>query len=228
MTPQAPIRPPEPLTGQDGRPLPSVKIAVAGGKADELAGLMPRDVPFDIVPPNAAPDLTWDPASKNVSAGTKIIAYKVEKADLPAVIDRTAVLRVLTALAAEKPQVLRVDKENATRHTGDKVDIEIQSVANRALVLFNIAGDGTVQALYPLGSDPHVLTSSPYKLSVQMHEPFGTDVMVVVTATQPMPKLDQGLREISHFKSTGQALRLILAAIPSDVRVGTLALTSVP
>jgi len=228
MTPQTPTRPIEPIAGPDGRPLPSLKIAVVNGKTDELAGLAPRDVPFDTVPPNAAPDLIWDAGSKTASAGSKIIAYRVEKADLPAVIDRTAVLRVLNALVSEKPQTLRVDNESATRHKGDKVDIEIPGVANRALVLFNIAGDGTVQTLYPLGSDPHVLTASPYRLSLQMHEPFGTDVMVVVTASQPMPKLDQGLREISHFKSAGQALRLILTSLPSDARIGTLALTSVP
>jgi len=228
MTPQTLVRVPEPLAGPDGRPLPSVKIAVTNGKADELLSLIPRDVPFDMVPPNAAPDLVWDAGSKNASAGSKVIAYKVDKADLPAVIDRTGALRLLNTLAQEKPQVLRVDNEGATRHKGDKVDIEIPNVANRSLVLFNIAGDGTVEALYPLGSDPHVLTSSPYRLSVQMHEPFGTDVMVAVTSTQPMPKLDQGLREISHFKSAGQALRLILTSLPSDARIGTLSLTSVP
>ncbi len=228
MAPIGPTRAEPPLAGPIGAPVAAIRIAVADGQSGKLDGMIARDAPFEIVAPAANPDLTWDPTSHTTSMGQTIIAYKVEQSDLPAVIDRTAAVRALKDLSASKPQVMRVNPSAETRHRGDKVEIDVETVANRSLVLFNIAGDGTVQALYPLGSDPHVLDARTYRLTVQIREPFGTDVLVAVSAAQPMDQLEQGIRQISRFHSAGQALRLVTAAAPPDARIGLVTLSSVP
>ncbi len=228
MAPIAPARQEPPLMGPNGAPVAPIRVAVTGGQSSKLDGMIALEAPFEVVAPAANPDLIWDPVSHDASIGPVIIAYKIEQSDLPAVIDRTAAARALRDLAAQKPQIMRVSPSAATRHRGDKVEIDVDNVANRALVLFNIAGDGTVQALYPLGSDPRVIEAPAYRLSVQIREPFGTDLLVAVTAAQPMDQLEEGMRQISRFHSAGEALRLVMAAAPADARIGLVTLSSVP
>ncbi len=228
MTPVAPTRLEPPLAGPNGAPIAAVRVAVADGQSSKLDGMIPREAPFEIVAPAANPDLVWDPNARVASIGQTVIAYKVEQGELPGVIDRTAAVRALKDLSTAKPQVMHVSPAAETRHRGEKIEIDIENVANRSLVLFNIAGDGTVQALYPLGADPRVLEAKTYRLTVQIREPFGTDAIVAVTGAQPMDQLEQGIRQISHFRSAGQALRLVEATAPNDARIGLVTLSSVP
>jgi hypothetical protein len=226
MTLSAPRQEP-PLVGPNGAPIAPVRIAVADGQSEKLDGMVPRDAPFEIVAAAASPDLIWDPLTHNATTGQTMIAYKVEVSDLPAVIDRMAAVRALKDLSAARPQAMRFAGIEA-RRKGDKVEIDVENVTNRALILFNIAGDGTVQALYPLGSDPQIIETKTYHLTVQIREPYGTDTLVAVTASQPMGRLEQGIKQISHFHSAGQALRLAIAAAPPDARIGLVSLSSVP
>jgi hypothetical protein len=227
MLPSTPRQIP-PLAGADGKPLAPIRIAISDGRSGDLSALVQRDAAFEIVSPSANPELIWNSVSHHVAAGKTIVAYKVEPGDLAAVIDRTAALRALAELVSQRPQPLRVSGGNELRHKGDKVDIEVPSVENRALILFSLSGEGTVQALYPLGSDQRVLTTSPYRMRVQIHEPFGTDTIVAITASAPIDRLDAGLRAISAFHSAGPALRLILSSLPPDARIGTISLSSAP
>jgi hypothetical protein len=228
MTPIAPTRQEPALVGPNGAPIAAIRVAVADGQSGKLDGMIARDAAFEIVPPAANPDLVWDAATHIASIGQTILSYKVEQSDLPAVIDRTAAVRVLKDLATSKPQIMRITSGTETRHRGDKVEIDIENMTGRALVLFNIAGDGTVRAIYPLGSDPRVIDTRTYHLTVVIREPFGTDVLVAVTAAQPMDRLEQGIRQISLFHSAGQALRLVMGAAPADARIGLVTLSSVP
>jgi len=228
MAPSAPPRREPPLAGLNGAPIAPVRIAVSDGQSAKLDGMIARDATFDIVPPASNPDLVWDPRTGNATAGQTVVAFKVEQSDLPAVIDRMAAVRALKDLAAAQPQTMRAAGGNEIRHKGDKVEIEADNMSGRSLVLFNIAGDGTVQALYPLGSDQRVLDTKTYRLTLQMREPIGTDAIVAITGTRPMEALEQGLREISRFRSAGQALRLVNATTGADTRVGLVTVSSVP
>ena len=57
---------------------------------------------------------------------------------------------------------------------------------------------------------------------------IGTDLIIVVTAAQPMDALENGLKEISHYRSAGEVLKLIAMAAPPDARIGAVALLSAP
>ncbi|WP_156964407.1 hypothetical protein [Methylocapsa aurea] len=209
-------------------PLDKIRLAVAGGAFSNLAGPIPRAAPFEIVAPSANPDLVWDAVSRNASAGGQVIAYDVAEADLPAVIDRMAVVRGLAKLAAARPQPMRIAAGGPLARKGDRIEIEIPDVLRRALVLFDIAGDGSVEALYPIGADPRVIQTQNFRWAFQIREPFGADVIVAISAAQPMDALVQGLKEISQHRSAGQVLKLIASAAPADARIGSVALSSAP
>jgi hypothetical protein len=190
--------------------------------------LSPLEAPFDIVPPSQAPDLVWDAATGDVLAGADVIAYRVEKTDLPSVIDRAAAVRALKQLAAKAPQSIKVIPDDKLHRNESKVAVEIGSLSGRALVMFNIAGDGTVQMLYPVGSDPPVVRDADYRLPVRVRGPFGSDLVVAITSGQPMPMLEQALKPLNQRRTALQALKMVERYRPLDSRVGSTGIFTGP
>jgi uncharacterized caspase-like protein len=205
-----------------------VRIASLDGQASQFAGLNPREAPFEVVRPSQAPELVWDPATGDLIVGADVIAYRMAKNDLPSAVDRAAAVRALKLLAAKSPQTIRVMPNDKLHRKDAKVTVEIGGVANRALVLFNIAGDGTVQLLYPIASDPVIVRSAEYRLPVQVREPFGSDLVVAVTSEQPMPMLEQALRSVNQRRSALAALKIVERYRPIDGRVGATGIFTAP
>ncbi len=209
--------------------LDTIRVAVAGGDTSLLAGVKRQAASFDIVAPGEGPDLVWDPGQRQAMSKGEIIAYDVTKDELAAVIDRMAFAHGVARLAAARPQPIRMSGGSGpVRRKGDKIDLELDDMTNRALVLFAIAGDGLVQALYPIGSDPRVIATPTFRWTLQVREPFGTDLIVAVTADRPLDALDRGVEELSRYRSAGEMLRLIALAVPTDARIGVVALPSAP
>ena len=70
---------------------------------------------------------------------------------------------------------MRVLPDDKVHRNDSKVTVEIGGVSGRALILLNIAGDGTVQLLYPVGTDPKIVREADYRLPVRVRGPFGAD-----------------------------------------------------
>lgn len=126
-----------------------VRIAALDGASAQLAGLTPLETPFEIVAPTQSPELIWDPRSGDVLSGGDVVSREVGKSDLPSVIDRAAAVRALKQIAARSVQPIRLLPDNKLHHLGAQVEVEIDQLTDRALLLFNVAGDGAVQLLYP-------------------------------------------------------------------------------
>src|SRR5262249_13841076 len=109
-----------------------------------------------------------------------------------------------------------------------KAAVEVGNLAGRALILFNIAGDGTVQMLYPLDADPRIVRDSVHRLPVQVRAPFGADVVVAVTSAQPMPMLEQALRLLDQRRGALQALNAVERYRPADGRIGSASIFTAP
>jgi hypothetical protein len=208
--------------------LEKIRIAVVGGDESLLAGLVAREAPFETVNRSANPDLLWDSASHNVSSDSAVVAFGVDIANLPAVIDRTAVVRALSQLAALRPQSIKLATPNGLIHKGDKIQIVVDGVAGRALLVIDIAGDGVAQISYPIGADQRIVKSSPYELPpVRMGAPFGTDVFLAITAAKPIEALDQRMRDTPALNAA-ELLALIDQNLPQDAHLGLVKVTSAP
>ncbi len=208
--------------------LEKIRVAVVDGQAAQLDGLAPRAASFEVVPVTSDPDLVWSARSGNATAGGQVVAYAVDRKSLPAVIDRTATVRALEKEVAARPQAIRVVSGRATARKGEQVEIEVGDVGQRALVLFGIGGDGTVQILYPRGGDERLVAARSFRRSIQIREPLGVDLIVAVSAPQPMDALEQGLLQLSRHRSAGEIPKLLAIAAPADARIGTLALSTAP
>ena len=207
---------------------PAVRIAVLDGQRDRLADLKAREVQFQIVGPKETPDIVWDPNSHDVLAGADVIARRVDAPNLSGVIDRMASIRGFNQLSAKGAQTVRVLPNDALHHNDSRVEIQVSGVANRALLLFNIAGDGTVQALYPIGSDPAIVQSADYSFPVQVREPFGADQVVAITSSQRMTDLEQIIKRMNQRQTAYQFYKLVERYLPADARVGTAGLFTAP
>ena len=216
---------PLPPVAQIERP---VKVAALDGNRAHFTGVTPRDARIEIVAPVDNPDIVWDPVSRDVISWGDVVAYKVDKADLANVIDRTAAIRELKQMATNAPQVIKIAPDDRLHRNQSQVQIELSELAGRALILFNIAGDGTVQLLYPIGSDAMVVPSATLRFPLQVRGPFGADQVVAITSGQRMKELEQVLAQLERRRSAAQMIRLLQRYAPRDVRIGSAGLFTAP
>lgn len=208
--------------------LATIRVAVAGGDASLLADLTQHAAPFQVVAGDDSPDLIWDPGSRQATSKGEVIAYDVKPSDLAAVIDRMALAEGLVRLAAARPQPMSIGPGGRLRRKGDQIQLDIADTLHRALILFAVSGDGLVQALYPIGADARTIETPSFTWTFQVGEPFGTDLLVAVSAEQPMDALESGLRRLSHYRGAGEVLALLALAAPPDAKIGIAALQSAP
>ena len=168
-----PPRPPAPSAGSPGgvASLDTVRVAVLGNQRDLLASLEARQASFEVVGTKDNPDLIWDPASLDVLAGADVVARGIDRAGLASVIDRVAAVNGFKRLAAKGPQAVRILPDDKVHRRDAPVDILVSGTAQRSLVMFNIAGDGTVQDIYPRGSDKRIIDTPEFKLAMKAAEP---------------------------------------------------------
>ena len=205
-----------------GRANAPIRLAALDGKTDYFPSLTSRDSTFQAVQPTDNPDLIWDPGSHDVIAWGDVIAYGVNLVDLPTVIDRTAAIRTLKGMATQSPQPMRISPDDRLHHNEQKVDIDLSDVAGRAVVLFNVSGDGTIQMLYPIGADASPVRSAELRLPLRVSEPFGAEQVVAVTSQQRLVDLEKVLQQLNRRRASGQVIKSLQRYMPADARIGSV------
>ena len=205
-----------------------IRVAALDGKITYFPNLTAHDVKVQAVQPTDNPDLIWDPVSHDVIAWGDVIAYGVNLADLPTVIDRTAAIRALKRIATQSPQVMRMSPDDRQHHNEQTVEIDLSDAAGRALVVFNVSGDGTIQMLYPIGSDASPAQSANLKLPLRVREPFGADQIVAITSKQRLVDLEQFLLQVNRRRASGQVIKSLERYMPPDARIGSIGFFTVP
>ena len=203
-----------------------IRLAALDGGTGYFANLKPRDVMIEIVRPVDNPDLIWDPNSHDVIAWGDVVAYNVDSSDLASVIDRTAAVRELKKISAKAPQLLRLTAGDEQHHNDDMVQVELSDVAQRSIVLVNVSADGTVQLLYPLGTDQN--TASTFQISLRVREPFGADQVIAITSTDRLSELEQVVSELNRRRAPGALIKSMMRYMPADVRVGSIGIFTAP
>lgn len=205
-----------------------VRVAVAGDKRELLANLEAGQAPFEVVGTNENPDLVWDPTSREVLSSGDVISHDIDRSSIAAVIDRVAAVNGFKALASKGPQTIRVLPNDKVHHREERVEVQVSALSNRALLLFNITGDGLVQMLYPIGSDPRVITTPDYKFTVRVGEPLGADQVVAITSSQRLVDLEEALKKLNQRRAPVEVYRLAERYAPPDARVGAAGLFTAP
>jgi len=226
QTARPPAPPQEPPTG--ATPLGTVRVAVLGNQRDLLANLEARQARFEVVGTKDNPDLIWDPASLDVLTGADVVARGIDRAALASVIDRVAAVNAFKRLAAKGPQPVRILPDDKVHRRDERVDVQVSGLGQRSLVMFNIAGDGTVQDLYPKGSDKRIIDTPEFKLEMKAAEPFGADQVVAVSSAQRLGDLEEALRKVSQRRTPVEIFKLVERLAPPDARIGAASLYTAP
>ncbi|WPP03497.1 caspase family protein [Methylocella tundrae] len=206
-----------------------VRVAVLDGSSAQLADVTPLESRFEAVAPNQNPELIWDPKSGDVISGGDVIAREVGKDELPGVIDRAAAVRALKQMAARSVQPILLLPDNKVHHLGSQVEVAIDQLSNRSLLLFNLAGDGTVQLLYPQNESEAELMNKPeYRLPIKVRGPFGADQIVAITAPERMPQLEQALGKLNARRTAGQLVRILSQYADAGMRLGSVGVFTAP
>jgi hypothetical protein len=216
---------PESVAARSSSP---IRLAALDGGTNYFPKLTSREARIEIVKPIDNPDLIWDPKSRDVISWGDVVAYKVDQSDLATVIDRTAALRELKKIATKAPQAVRVAPDDAQHRGGDAVQIELSDITNRSVILFDISGDGTVQMLYPVGSDAPVAQVASLRLPLRVREPFGAEQVVAITSTERLPALEEALRQLNQRKAPGQVVKIMTKLLTADARVGSVGFFTAP
>ncbi|WP_199751575.1 caspase family protein [Bradyrhizobium sp. RP6] len=205
-----------------------IRLAALDGKMNYFAGVTPKDATVQAVQPTDNPDLIWDPVSHDVIAWGDVVAYGMDVANLPTVVDRTAAMRELKRMATRSPQIMRIWPDDRQQRAGQTVEVELSDVASRALLLFNVSGDGTIQMLYPVGTDAAVAKSSNLRLPLRVGEPFGAEQIVAVTSQRRMVDLETVLIQLNRRRASGQLIKNLERYLPADARIASIGFFSAP
>ena len=219
---------PQPADPLGATSLGTVRIAVLDNQRDQLANLETRKARFEVVGTKDNPDLIWDAKSHDVLAGADIVARGVDRVDLASVIDRVAAVNGFKRLAARAPQAVRILPDDKLHHRDARVDVQVSGTAQRSIVMFNIAGDGKVQDLYPTGSDDRIVAKPELKLPLAVGEPFGADLVVAISSAQVLRELEQALRKVSQRRAAVEVLELVERLAPPDARIGATSIYTAP
>jgi hypothetical protein len=224
----APTLAAQPGRPETARPDAPIRLAALDGKMSYFPNLTSRDRAVQAVQPTDNPDLIWDPVSHDVISWGDVVAYGVDVADLPTVIDRTAAIRALKRIATQSPQVMRMSPDDRQHHNNQSVEIDLSDAAGRALVVFDVSGDGTIQLLYPIGSDPSPTQSANLRLPLRVREPFGADQVVAITSGQRMVELEKMLVQVNRRRASAQVIKSLERYLPPDARIGSIGFFTVP
>ena len=205
-----------------------IRLAALDGKLTYFPSVKSRDTTIEAVRPTDNPDLIWDPTSHDVIAWGDVIAYNVDAADLPSVVDRTAAIRALKQFSTRSPQVMRVSPDDRQHHRGQKIEINLSDVGARAVIIFNVSGDGTVQMLYPINSDPSPPTSPSLTLTLRVREPFGAEQVIAITSRERMVDLEKTFLQLDQRRAPGQIIKILQRYALADARIGSIGFFTTP
>ncbi|WP_246786065.1 caspase family protein [Bradyrhizobium sp. SBR1B] len=205
-----------------------IRLAALDGKTSYFASVTTKDIPVQAVQPTDNPDLIWDPMSHDVIAWGDVVAYGMDIASLSTVVDRTAAIRELKRIAVRSPQMMRIWPDDRQQRAGQTVQVDLSDVASRAVLLFNVSGDGTIQMLYPVGSDPALVRSANLRLPLKVGEPFGAEQIIAVTSQQRMGELETALIQLNRRRASGQMIKSLERYLPVDARIASIGFFSAP
>jgi hypothetical protein len=129
-------------------------------------------------------------------------------------------------LYGELPNTPPSVASDRTHRKGTRLKLIASRLRYPYFALFNIAGNGTVQFLYPSAERRDPPTVDPTKLfrlpdDLLVGAPFGADHAVAVAAGHPLNDLISELRELDGKRDAGAAMRSLerVSAAP-DVLIG--------
>lgn len=110
-----------------------------------------------------------------------------------------------------------------TNHSGSNIQLNITKPRYQYLTLYNIAGDNSIQFLYPIleSDSPQIATNKPFILKFNVDQIQGGEQLVAILSTQRLSKLHGFLKRSNGEQATSafdQNLSHLLANEKYDIK----------
>lgn len=215
--------------------LPAVTVSHNGGaEGDRLLGGIGGT---RLVPPDVAADMRVDLAGGTILSMVGDVVRRFDPArpgDAASAVQASADKLRLTTALSELASDLTVAFAGGDRvyRAGEVVTIEVTGRRASGLLLFNMAPDGGISALYPLSElgDPVSLPAGDrVALPVQVRPPFGADHVIAIEVAAPYEHLHP-LISIPGASAAGfwEAFRNLARTTPEPPRIAVFPFHSVP
>jgi hypothetical protein len=123
---------------------------------------------------------------------------------------------------------MRVSPDDRQHHRGQKIEINLSDVGARAVIIFNVSGDGTIQVLYPINSDPSPPNSTNLTLTLRVREPFGAEQIIAITSRERMVELEKTFLQLDQRRAPGQIIKILQRYALADARIGSIGFFTTP
>jgi len=209
-----------------------VKIAVAGLEAGEINALRREhpDIQFTLGGETSA-DLRWDARTKLLHhRDGRLIASNLLSSQLSHSADRIRALRKLEKITAAGPLDVSIDPSQKTFRHKDIFEVKVNGVDGKYVIVFNLAGDGKVQFLYPPANADPLSLERQASFKLQALPPFGSDVLVAAALPRRNLAIENALRLLDTGEA-GSALRaasVILDVLEAGGNAGFVSYTTAP
>ena len=199
--------------------------ALAGSAAAagaEVAGLSGE-------PDRQSTGVVWDGANGNaIDYSGAVLAYGIARADILKVEQRVSAFRSLARLASGRAIDTALDPGDRNLKNGERFELAVGALYGRYLILINLAGNGRVQYLFPVGNAPNYMDKNEIKVPLNVGLPFGSDTLVVVATSERRRELEADLKSLDETKSPLELVSILEKGLGAEDRLGLATYTTVP
>lgn len=216
-----------------GEAIPS--LHVVPDLAPEGGGT-PADQALRIVGEDQPADFRWDrTAGKLYRRSGDLVAEDLPSlAAVAGTLEKWRTIAALSPLAAERAIRLKVAPGGFDwlHEPGARIAVSLERLPgwrDRTLyaTVFNLASDGTVQLIYPLGGEDGKLDQQAGErglLELEVTAPFGTDHLVAVMTDRPADYLLAALRAADRTRAAARVVRPVQHELQQAGAAGSLAI----
>jgi hypothetical protein len=223
--PEAPV---VPATGL--QQVAPVRLAMTNGTV-ALSAIRKGQAPFELSEPATA-DVIWDVGTGGaLSRGDPVTDKKVDASLIGAIIDRTFAVREIQKMAVPRIIDVTIGEKGQTYALGKRPKLVVTGIQGSYLTVVNVAGDGTVQVLFP-NPDPGVFRPDQFMRvdtridDLEVVPPLGAEYTVVIATAGPPGDLVTRLTALNNKHDAFKLVAVLADQIKADsrTRLGTAGL----
>ena len=154
--------------------------------------------------------LLWDSRTGDVlNSSGDVMAYGVPQTALPAAVERDYAFQELVKLATGRSLDMSITPSDKAFVDGERFEASIEGLYGRHLVLVNLAGDGTLQYLFPEGNADNLIDKDQLTIPLRSEAPFGTDTLIAVATRTRQAALELDLKLLNAKRSPSALIELL-------------------
>lgn len=191
-----------------GLPVRVLVTGVGAVEAKAIAAQIKGAVPAES---REQADLIWDAARQEVVTAQGDLAATGIGADaLQGVADKARMLALGREFGRGGVLEMRLLPGDREHRRGETVAFALNRRPYPYLVVFSIAGDGTIQHHYPLKGEPAALpVERSFELKFEVGPPFGADHLVAIASPEPLDGLRTAVQALNDTRNLPEAARVL-------------------